>query len=42
MVAVSPDSKFIASASRDRSIKIFDLETKQQVHHFQDAHTGKN
>ena len=34
------DGKFIVSGSEDRSIKIFDLKTKQLVHWFKDAHNG--
>jgi len=36
------DGKYIVSGSEDKSIKIFDLETKQEVHHFADIHEGKN
>ena len=39
-VVISKDCKLIVSASRDRSIKIFDIKTKQQIHHFQDIHQG--
>lgn len=39
-LVISADSKFIVSASQDKSIKVFDMHTKQQLHHFQDAHTG--
>ncbi len=38
---VSPDNKYIISGSDDKSIKIFDIEGKKVVHHFQDAHEGK-
>ena len=37
-VAVSSDNRFIVSGSDDKSIKVFDLQTKQQMHHFADAH----
>ncbi len=37
-MAVTSDDKYIISGSSDKSIKIFDFETKQQVHHFQEAH----
>ncbi len=40
-VAVTPDGKFIVSASYDKSIKLFDLTTKKQVHHFKDVHKGE-
>jgi len=39
-VAVTSDSKYIISGSYDKSIKVFDLQTKQQVHHFENAHEG--
>jgi len=40
-VVITSDDKFVISASSDKSIKIFDLNTKQQVHNFKDAHQGK-
>jgi len=40
-VAVNSDDQFLISASRDKSIKVFDLHTKQEIHHFQNAHKGK-
>jgi len=40
-LAVTPDNKFIVSGSADHSMKLFDLQTKEQVHHFQDAHDSK-
>ncbi len=39
-IAISPDNKFVVSGSGDKSIKIFDLETNKQIHHFADAHDG--
>jgi len=39
-VAISNDDKYIISGSWDHTIKIFDLETKQEVHHFKNAHEG--
>ena len=39
-VAVSSNNRFIVSGSEDKSIKVFDLQTKQQLHHFADAHQG--
>jgi len=39
-IAISPDGKYIISGSYDRSIKILDFETKQQVHCFENAHDG--
>ncbi len=40
-MTVSPDSKYIVSGSADQSIKVFDLDTKQQVYHFVNAHESK-
>jgi len=37
-VAISNDNKYIISGSEDKTIKIFDLETKQEVYHFKKAH----
>ena len=37
-VAVSSDSRFVVSGSEDKSIKVFDLQTKQQLHHIPNAH----
>jgi len=34
----TPDRKFIVSGSNDRTIKIWDVNTKRQLHHFKDAH----
>jgi len=39
-VAVTSDRKYIISGSEDKSIKVFDLLTKQQVRHFENAHHG--
>ena len=42
-LTVTPDSKLIVSAGLSnpkKDIKLFDIQTKQQVHHFQDAHEG--
>lgn len=39
-VAISADSRLIVSGSSDKSIKVLDMHTKQQIHHFEDAHTG--
>ncbi len=41
-VAVTPDNKYLISGSRDRSLKIFDFDTKQQVHHLEKANEGKS
>ena len=40
-VAITPDSKLIVSGSEDRSIRIFDIETFQQLYCFKDAHEGQ-
>ncbi len=40
-MAVTSDSRYVISGSLDKSIKVFDLKTKQQVHHFTDAHQSK-
>jgi len=39
-VAVTADSQYIFTASSDNTIKMFDFETKQEIHHFKDAHLG--
>ena len=39
-VAISADCRFIVSGSKDKSIKVFDMDTKQQLYHFLDAHSG--
>ena len=39
-VAISSDATFLISASLDKSVKMYDLHTKQQLHHFIDIHTG--
>ena len=40
-VIVTPNNKYVLSASDDLSIKIFDLETKDLVHQFFYSHDGK-
>ena len=40
-LVVTSDSKYIISGSSDRSIKIFDLTTKKEVHHFRDVDSSK-
>jgi len=32
----------LVSGSQDKSIKVFDLKTKAEYHHFKDAHDSKN
>ena len=39
-VAISADGRFIVSGSYDKSIKVFDMHTKEQLHHFSDAHSS--
>ncbi len=36
-----PDNKFLIFGSQNRSIEVFDNETKQQTHHFKEVHQGK-
>jgi len=37
---LTSDDKYVITGSADKSIKIIDFETKQEVHHFVDAHQG--
>ena len=39
-ITFSPDGRSLISGAGDNSIKIFDLETKRQVHHFVEAQEG--
>ena len=39
-VAISADGRFIVSGSNDKSIKIFNMDIKQQLYHFSDTHSG--
>jgi len=39
-VAITHDNKYIVSGSEDKSIKVFELQTGQQVYHFQQVHTS--
>ena len=41
-VAVSNSEKFVVSGSHDKSIRFFDIETKEIIHTFRQAHTGSN
>ena len=34
------ERKFIVSGSADKSIKVFNLDNKELVHHFANAHEG--
>jgi len=34
---MSPDGRYIISGSKDKSIRVFDIQTKQQIHRFKDA-----
>ena len=38
-VAISADGRFIVSGSDDKSIKVFDMHTKESVHNFSNAHS---
>jgi len=40
-VSISSDNKYIVSGSEDKSIKIFDVENKTELYHFENAHDGK-
>ena len=40
-IAISSDNRFIVSASEDSSIKIFDLKSKKQRHHWEKIHGGE-
>ena len=35
---ITPDNLFIVSGSADKSMKIFDINKRQEVHHFQNIH----
>jgi len=37
-VTITPDNKFIISCSDDKSIKVFNFDTRQQVRHLKNAH----
>ena len=39
-VAISNNNKYIVSGSQDKSIKIWDLEDKKELHSFNNAHSG--
>jgi len=39
-LAVTPDDKFLVTGSSDKSMKIIDIETQEEIHHFVDAHEG--
>jgi len=39
-MTITPDGKYMATGSEDCSIKIFDLETKKEVHHWTDNKAG--
>ena len=41
-VAVSADGRYIVSGSEDKSVKVFDMHTKEEVHHFVHAHIRIN
>ncbi len=39
-MTISSDGKYMATGSEDCSVKIFDLETKKELHHFPDNKDG--
>jgi WD40 repeat protein len=39
-VVYSPDGKYLLSGTTERSIKILDSKTFEEIHHFKDAHLG--
>ena len=39
-MTLSKDARFIISASRDKTVKIFDRQGKREVYQFASAHTG--
>ena len=41
-IGLTPDGESIISVSKDKSIKVFSLITKKQMHQFQNAHTRKS
>ncbi len=40
-MAMTTDNKYIITGSSDRTIKVLDLISKQEIHHFKNAHSGK-
>lgn len=40
-IVVTNDNKYFIAGFSDKSIRVFDLETKQLVHHFENAHESK-
>jgi len=41
-VIITPDQRFAISGCADKSVKVFDLETRKEVFHFQDVLDGTN
>ena len=37
-IAISPDSRYMVTGSADRTVKIFDFQTRQLIHHFKSEH----
>jgi len=37
---VTQDNRYIVTGSSDKTVKVFDLQTKQLVHHYKTEHTG--
>lgn len=40
-MAITSNDKYIISGSNDKSIKVFDLKAKKEVHHFENCHEGR-
>ncbi len=40
-VSLTPDDKYIIAGSWDKIVKVFDLQTKQQIHSFQKNAKGE-
>ena len=39
-IVINQSGKLIICACEDHSIKVFDIETQQQINHILDAHSG--
>jgi len=39
-VAINPDNRWVVTGSGDKSLKVFDLLTEQQIDHFQSVREG--
>ena len=38
---MTSDDKYIITGSADKSVKVFDLQKREDVYHFQEAHERK-